>query len=266
MQARKVRLSLSVLLILAFVLSACGAIAQPPTATPASTNTPQPTATITQTPTNTPRPSPTPRPTKTPNLAATERMDEFNSQTQSYFEKGYLATADGEIKEIDDFAFDWAQLNWYNWLPLGEEASDFYLSAHVKWSSAYRNADTSGCGFIFAIQDNGDHYAVFLDQSRIFFLNADQSSGYSRPVGLTRGTGRVDFDNPADSPQEADFAVIVNGTYTYVLVNGEVVGEYTLAKSKVLRGDIGLSLLSGTNKDYGTRCEMTDIHAWIPNN
>ena len=266
MQARKVRLSLSVLLILAFVLSACGAIAQPPTATPASTNTPQPTATITQTPTNTPRPSPTPRPTKTPNLAATERMDEFNSQTQSYFEKSYLATADGEIKEIDDFAFDWAQLNWYNWLPLGEEASDFYLSAHVKWSSAYRNADTSGCGFIFAIQDNGDHYAVFLDQSRIFFLNADQSSGYSRPVGLTRGTGRVDFDNPADSPQEADFAVIVNGTYTYVLVNGEVVGEYTLAKSKVLRGDIGLSLLSGTNKDYGTRCEMTDIHAWIPNN
>jgi len=266
MQARKVRLSLSVLLILAFVLSACGAIAQPPTATPASTNTPQPTATITQTPTNTPRPSPTPRPTKTPNLAATERMDEFNSQTQSYFEKGYLATADGEIKEIDDFAFDWAQLNWYNWLPLGEEASDFYLSAHVKWSSAYRNADTSGCGFIFAIQENGDHYAVFLDQSRIFFLNADQSSGYSRPVGLTRGTGRVDFDNPADSPQEADFAVIVNGTYTYVLVNGEVVGEYTLAKSKVLRGDIGLSLLSGTNKDYGTRCEMTDIHAWIPNN
>ena len=266
MQARKVSFSLSILVILTFVLSACGAIAQPPTATPASTNTPRPTATITPTPTNTPRPSPTPRPTKTPNLAATERMDGYHSQTQSYFEKGYLTTADGDIKEIDDFAFDWAQMNWYNWMPLGEEATDFYLSAHVKWSSAYRNADISGCGFIFAIQDNGDHYAVFLDKSNIFFLNADQSSGYSRPVGLTRGTGRVKFDNPADSPQEADLAVIVNGTYTYVLVNGEVVGEYTLAKSKVLRGDIGLSLLSGTNKDYGTRCEMTDIHVWIPNN
>src|SRR5687768_17360673 len=122
MQARKVRLSLSAQLILTFVLSACGAIAQPPTATPASTNTPQPTATITQTPTNMPRPSPTPRPTKTPNLAATERMDEYHSQTQSYFEKGYLTTVDGEIKEIDDFAYDWAQMNWYNWVPLGEEA------------------------------------------------------------------------------------------------------------------------------------------------
>jgi hypothetical protein len=74
----------------------------------------------------------------------------------------------------------------------------------------------------------------------------------------------VKFDNPADRPQEADFAIIVNGTYTYVLVNNEVVGEYTLAKSKVLRGDIGLSLLSGTNRGFGTRCEMTDIHVWTP--
>jgi len=43
------------------------------------------------------------------------------------------------------------------------------------------------------------------------------------------------------------------------------VGEYTLAKSKILRGDVGLSLLSGTNKDFGTRCEMTEIRLWIPN-
>jgi hypothetical protein len=50
----------------------------------------------------------------------------------------------------------------------------------------------------------------------------------------------------------------------YVLVNEEVVGEYTLAQSKVLRGRLGLSLLPGTNKDYGTRCEMTNLHLWIP--
>ena len=112
--------------------------------------------------------------------------------------------------------------------------------------------------------ENGEHYAVFLDRSQILFLNADQTSGYSRAVGLTRGTGRVQFDNPADSPQEADFTVIVNDTYAYVLVDNEVVGEYTLAKSKTLRGDVGLSLLSGTNRDFGTRCEMTDIHVWIP--
>ena len=74
----------------------------------------------------------------------------------------------------------------------------------------------------------------------------------------------MNLDNPVDHPVEADFALIVKGAYAYVLVNEEVVGEYTLAQSKVLRGRLGLSLLSGTNKDYGTRCEMTNLHLWIP--
>ena len=73
------------------------------------------------------------------------------------------------------------------------------------------------------------------------------------------------FDNPADNPVTANFTLIVNGTYAYVLVDGEVVGEYTLSQSKILNGHLGLSLLSGTNKDYGTRCEMTNIHIWTPN-
>lgn len=259
---------LSILVVLTLSLSACSALAPEPTATsaPTNTNTPEPTATITPTPTNTPRPSPTPRPTRTPNLAATQRIEGYDSETQSYFDQGYLDTADGKFIEFEDFSYDWAQLNWYNWLPLGETVKDFYVSAHFKWSSAYRNANPSGCGFLFAIQDNGNHYAIFLDRSQVLFLNADLSLGYSTPVGLTRGTGYVKFDNPADTPQEADFTVIVKGAYSYVLVNGEVVGEYTLSQSKNLTGDVGLSLLSGTNRDYGTRCEMTDIRIWTPNN
>jgi len=245
--------TVSMFLAMLFVLqSACAAATPQATATIAPTDTPQPTATITLTPTNTPRPSPTLRPTKTPDLAATQRMESFNTEAQGYFDKGYLTTADGKVIEIDDFSYDWAQLNWYNWLPVGVSASDFYVSAHFKWSSAFRNADLSGCGFLFAVQDNGDHYAVFLDRSQILFLNADQTSGYSRKVGLTRGLGKVKFDNPADIPQEADFTVIVKGAYTYVLVDNEVVGEYTLSQSRILKGDIALSLLS-------------NIHVWIPN-
>ena len=265
MRTKNVSALSAMILILTFVLSACSMSAVQPTPTAAFTDTPQATATITLTPTNTPRPSPTPRPTKTPNLAATERMDGFNAEAQSYFDKGYLATADGEITEVKDFKFDWAQLGWYNWQQLNTKTSDFYMSADFKWSSAFRNADSSGCGFIFAIQENGDHYAIFLDRKEIIFLNADQTASYSKRVGLTRGTGRVKFDNPADSPVKANFTVIVNGTYTYVLVDGEVVGEYTLAQSKILDGNLGLSLLSGTNKDYGTRCKMTNIHVWTPN-
>ncbi len=265
MKLKKVSSLLSVIFIFTFVLSACSMSAVQSTSTPTSTNTSQPTATITLTPTNTPRPSPTPRPTKTPNLAATKRVDGFNAETQSYFDKGYLKSTDGKITEVDDFSYDWAQLGWYNWQQLNTKTSDFYMSAHFTWSSAFRNADSSGCGFIFAIQENGDHYAVFLDRSEIIFLNADQTASYSRTVGLTRGTGRVKFDNPADKPDQANFTLIVKGAYAYVLVDGKVVGEYTLSQSKILDGNLGLSLLSGTNKDYGTRCLMTNVRVWVPN-
>jgi len=227
---------------------------------PTPTNTPKPTATVTASPTNTPRPSPTPRPTQTPNLAATERAEELQAEVQLYFDKGYLATTEGRFRELEDFKDEWAQMGWYQWLPLKDSAENFFMSAHFKWESAYKSADTSGCGFIFSLQPNNDHYAVFLDRSKVFFLITDTTLGYSKPVGTTRGTGRVKFTPPA----EADFTLIVKDAYAYVLVDGEVVGEYTLSQSRVMRGNLGLTTLSGTNKDYGTRCEMTNLHLWIP--
>jgi hypothetical protein len=242
--------------ILLFVSLACS------TAQPAPANTPQPTATVTRTatPTNTPRPSPTPRPTRTPNLAATQYAKALDAEVQTYYDKGYLTTTEGSFTVLDDFSYDWAQLGWYNWLPLQDSASDFFLSAHFKWDSAFKNSDISGCGFIFDLQPNDDHYAVFLDRAKIFFLITDQALGYSKPMSPTRGTGRVKFDYPA----EADFTLIVKGAYAYVLVNGEVVGEYTLAQSRSLQGNLGLTVLSGTNRDYGTHCEMTNLHLWLP--
>jgi hypothetical protein len=249
---------MSIIFVLILVSPACAA-SQPP---PAATQTPEPTvtATITPTATQTPRPTATPRPTKTPNLAATARVEELNAEVQEYFDSGYLTTTEGRSRELDDFSYDWAQLGWYQQFPVQSSVSDFFLSGHFKWDSAFKNSDISGCGFVFGVQPNNDHYAVFLDRQRVLFLITDNTVGFSRPVTPTRGTGIVKFDYPA----EADFALIVKDTYAYVLVDGEVVAEYTLAKSRSSKGGIGLTVLSGTNRDYGTRCEMTNLHLWLP--
>lgn len=250
----------SALLVLSLVQLACGVGA----AEPPATETPQPTATQTLTPTVTPTPTYTPRPTRTPNLAATATSEAVHAEVQKYFDLGLLPSTEGRLEKYDDYSDEWAQLGWYQWVILDDRVGDFFLSARFRWSSAYRNADVSGCGFVFAIQENGDHYAVFLDRTQILFLNADSASSYSSFVGLTRGTGRVRFENnPADQPIEADFTIVVKDAYTYVLVDGEIVSEYTLSQSRILTGNLGLTTLSGTNKDFGTRCEMTDIHAWI---
>ena len=257
MQQKKLNAVISFISALILISLACG------TTQPTPTRTTEPIATNTAVPTDTPtrRPSPTPQPTQTPDLAATQRTEELNAEVQTYFDMGYLTTTDGSSIELDDFSYDWAQLGWYNWLPLGVSTSDFFLSAHFKWDSAYQNSDISGCGFIFSLQENNDHYAVFLDRSKIFFLITDRARGFSSPVNPTRGTGLVKFDHPA----EADFTLIVKDHSAFVLVDGKVVGEYTLAQSRPMNGNLGLTVLSGTNRGYGTRCEMTDLHLWVPN-
>ena len=232
-----------------------------PTAAP--TNIPEPIATQTALPTatKTSRPSPTPSPTQTPNLAATERVQEFNAEVQEYFDKGYLPTIEGRAIELDDFRYEYAYLGRYSSPVVVESASDFFLSAHFRWISALENSDTSGCGFIFGLQPNFDHYAVFLDRTNVEFRIRNLELGYSTRVKPTRVMGQVNFAYPA----EADFKLIVNGAHAYVLVNGEIVSEYTLLQGRSVHGDLGLTVLSGTNKDYGTRCEMTDLRLWLPN-
>lgn len=258
MQRKHVLPILSVILLVALlILSACSTAAPPPA--PTDTNTPKPTATNTLVPSPTSTATRTPRPTATPNVAATQRMSDWQAEAQTYFDKGYLKTSEGTFKEIDDFSYEWAYLGYYDKMPIGVTATDFFISGHFKWSSAYQNADSSGCGYVFSLQKNDDHYAVFLDRSKVLF--AITSDGHGRLAGPTRGTGRVKFGNPA----EADFTVIVKDSYAYALVDGEVVGEYTLAQSRSLTGQVGLTVLSGTNKDYGTRCEMTNLHVWRPN-
>jgi len=240
---------------LAVVSSACSTAAPPP---PTSTNTPKPTATETAVPTATFTPTRTPKPTATPNLAATQKAEEFQAEVQSYYDQGYLSTTEGTMKEIDDFFYEWAQLGWYDMDVLSTQASDFFISGHFKWSSASQTADVSGCGYVFSLQENGDHYAMFLDRSKILFLITSNHRG--RIAGPTRGTGRVKFGNPA----EADFTIVVKDNYVYAFVDGELTGEYTLAQSRGYEGRIALTVLSGTNKDYGTRCEMTDLRLWVP--
>jgi hypothetical protein len=243
---------LTLLLVLASL--ACAVLTPgEPTATPepSATDTPLPA------PTKTLRPTFTPQPTSTPDTAATARYDAFYSLLEDFEGKGYITTTKGEAVDLDPFKEEWAQLGWYQWWIFDETISDFVFAAHFSWSTAHATPEISGCGFVFGIQENDDHYAVFLDKSRILFLMKRGANVYN--VGRTRGVGQFSYGNPA----EADFALAVKGQSAYVSVDGKT-SEYTLSMDQSSAGQFGLTLLSGTNKDYGTRCEMTDVIIWTP--
>ena len=247
----------SAMTILAFVSLACQTLAPTPTAT----ITPIPaTDTATPSPTNTRRPSSTPKPTKTPDIAATRHREDMNEEVQTYFDKGYLTTTKGNFDEFDDFEEEWDITEGYGLWSIGEWAEDFFMSAHFSWSTDGPAKDISGCGFAFAIRDNQDHFAVFLDKSGILFLEAVQSLGKSYEVERVSGTGEVELDDPL----EADFTLIVRKKSAIVLVDGRKVGVYELPMIKLIEGDLAVSIISGTDKGYGTRCEISNFHLWRP--
>ena len=249
--------SASILLVLVS-LAACSSLqAASPTVTATavsmSTSTPLPTATVI--------PTDTPLPTETPDVAATQVYQDFYSQVQDYQSKGYFPSTEGTYQKLDDFSETAAEIDWLRWWPLADLfATNFVLNAHFSWSTASTIPEDSGCGFVFALQSNKDYLAVYLDKSRIKFFQHRLALGQDAyEVGKTSGTGRVDIEG---NPAEADFSLVVSGHTGYVYVNKELIGEYTFAEDFQMDGQLAYSLLSGTNKDYGTKCDMTNVQLW----
>lgn len=88
------------------------------------------------------------------------------------------------------------------------------------------------------------------------------SSGSNvKRFGVTTGSGRVHYGNPA----EAHLTLIVDGSNANVLVDDAFIGSYALYSGKLQDpGTVGYFVKSGTNKDYGTRCQITNASLWVP--
>ena len=82
-----------------------------------------------------------------------------------------------------------------------------------------------------------------------------------REVGKTRGSGRLSYEGDFSANME----LIVNDTDVHFLVAKQSIGEYTLSSDYLTDpGYVAYSIISGTNKDYGTRCEFSNAGLWIP--
>lgn len=87
----------------------------------------------------------------------------MQNKVQEFQDTGYVSKTSGDYKRLKPYSSSWAQLGWYAWEPVDTEISnDFILSTDLTWSSASKTPDPSGCGFVFRLQPNSDHYMVFL--------------------------------------------------------------------------------------------------------
>ena len=117
------------------------------------------------------------------------------------------------------------------------------------------NWNKAGCGFIVWDLESGSHHLLNLtmDGYANLWYNSGQGGGaYLRAKKITNAQGIPEG--------QAEFVLAVYGQKITVYVNGEEAFSYVDTRYKP--GLLAYTLMSGTNKDYGTRCEITNIGIW----
>jgi hypothetical protein len=169
--------------------------------------------------------------------------------------EGTIASSQGSYKLLDPFDASWAQLNWYQWTPTGESPTDYVVRANATWDSASDKADwwNSGCGLVFRLANPDNHYAVSLGLD-----------GYANMWRFRNGIfaelGRS-FHGPVDVPRgSAELMLVVEGNQFTFYVDGE--RALQRQDSAHPEGELAYTLNSGTNKDWGTRCQLNNVGLW----
>jgi len=247
-------------LLLMLMLSACGASAPVATSTLPATVTS--TATPTLTATATVIPTKTPPPTATPNLAATQQYDDFFAVVQKIYTAGQIPGTDGKYLELDDYRDEVATKLSYEYAETGVSAKNFIVRGDFEWSNAVDTTNISGCGFVYRVQQNMDHYLIVLDAFSGVKLASSTDRGTYSMGSPQNGDKKISDFGPG--PYHATFTLVVNDLKSYVYINDVYQGEYKLLDYRIT--DSGLlsgAVLSATSEGYGTRCHITNTQAWI---
>ena len=168
---------------------------------------------------------------------------------------GYISTTAGTYYSLDDFDKNWAQINWYQWWYTGYTPTDFVIRANAAWDSASTSANwwNSGCGFVFREDGVPNHYLAYLGLDGYVYFDRTVRDKYAS-LGYSY-YGRL------DTPKgQAQIMLVVEGTNIAFFVNGERV--HARQDQGLNSGNLALTLLSGINTGFGTRCQMSNIELW----
>ena len=203
-------------------------------------------------------------PLPTPGSVATEETSQAMAEVQDYYEKGYLPFQNGQLYLLDDFSKTTPLLNVFEFTRTGQQVQEFALWADIELDTTGSTSypDYTGCGFAYLVQNNSDGYTAILTNEAVRMGYCKSGMRQCDLFGTTFGTGNVSVPNKT----KTQFSFAVNKNFAYVLVDGILVGQYTLFTTKLLgMGEIDYAVVSNINAGYWTSCKISNVRVWESN-
>jgi hypothetical protein len=234
-------------------LTALPSATLPPTTLMESTPTPE----ITATEFNVIQSTNVAEQTQTPSSPSEDAgQKEMSTTVQRLYNDGVIQTLSGTYHPVPIYEDSWNQVDWYRWTYVEYPAADFVIRAKASWETTSWGAmsQNSGCGFVFRESGPENHYLMYLGiNGRVYF--------YRTHGGKMEYIGNSVY-YPIETPSgEAEIMLVAVGNRFYFYVNGDYL--YDPRDGYFQEGKLGLTVLTGTAQDFGTRCKMEDIGLWV---
>ncbi len=181
--------------------------------------------------------------------------DEFHALIGDLKKNGTIPDSDGSYYFHEDHMQEWARINWFQWETF-DTAKNFVISADISWESASRtpNYSESGCGFIMRRHDDSNYLTAGLRLDGNFYIGGMKN-------GSRLSYGHYGFDTYSYKGN-AQLVLVANGNKFNAYVDGAHMGK----QQEVIVNDDGslaFTIWSGTNKDYGIRCNFRNVFYYV---
>ena len=183
--------------------------------------------------------------------ASSTASDDFSALLNELAAEDVIS-AGGTVYSLEDHTDEWARIDWYQWRTFGR-AGNFVFSANVSWESAHDRPNTfsAGCGLVFRENGTDNMLEVSLRMDGYVYMDGYRSGTPLSYPKAGYGSSQIKAAH--------QFVVVANGGTVTVYVDGVQEARWTDVAIKD-EGYMGLATMSGTNKDFGTRCKWEDIY------
>ena len=156
----------------------------------------------------------------------------------------------------------------YNLTPTGFDAKSFIIRADFDWEVANQK-NYSGCGYSFR-QELVSSPGTTYNQQYQYIVALDGVNGVlmmyqvtfeHKPASLIK---KMKMPDMGSNPYHAQFTLVVADKSAYTYVNGDFLTEHKLQNNWITdSGPLNYMVLTGSDTNYGTRCEISNAELWV---